>query len=79
MTAKYDIEKFNRSNFPLLKLKMKASLREDNCLSAIERRPTDITDDKWNEMDDSAIANSHLSLADLVLSSVIERKIEKEI
>lgn len=80
MTAKFEIEKFNGSNFALWKLKVKAILRKDNCLAAIEERPKEVTDDdKWNEMDGNAIANLHLALADGVLSSVAEKKTAKEI
>ncbi|KAK8579512.1 hypothetical protein V6N12_069836 [Hibiscus sabdariffa] len=43
-------------------------------------RPTDFTDNnKWNEMDDNAIADLHLALADEVLSSIEEKKTTKEI
>ncbi|KAF2291302.1 hypothetical protein GH714_022364 [Hevea brasiliensis] len=78
MAAKYEIEKFNGSNFSLWKLKMRAILRKDNCLAAIEDRPTGITDDRWKEMDDNAIANLHLAMADTVLSSVAERRQQKK-
>jgi hypothetical protein len=44
MTAKYEIERFNRSNFPLWKMRIKAILRKDNCLAAIGDRPAEITD-----------------------------------
>ena len=54
-------------------------MRKDNCLGTIERRPIGITDDKWKEMDDSAIANLHLALANLVLSSVVEKKMTNEL
>ena len=58
---------------------MKAILRKDNCLATIERRPTGATNDKWKEMDDSAVANLHLALTDSMLSSVVKKKMEKEI
>uniref|UniRef100_A0A2N9IBB7 Integrase catalytic domain-containing protein n=1 Tax=Fagus sylvatica TaxID=28930 RepID=A0A2N9IBB7_FAGSY len=65
MATKYEIEKFNGSNFSLWKMRIKAVLRKDNCLAAIGDRPDEITDDgKWNEMDGNAIANLHLALAD---------------
>jgi len=71
MAAKFEIEKFNGSNFALWKLKMKAILRKDGCLAAISARPATYTDDdKWNEMDGNAMANLHLALADGVLSSI---------
>ena len=79
MAAKFEIEKFSGSNFSLWKLKMKAILRKDNCLPAIEGRPADITDEKWKEMDDNAVASLHLAMADSVLSSIAEKKTAKEI
>ncbi|KAE8725167.1 Eukaryotic translation initiation factor 3 subunit E [Hibiscus syriacus] len=80
MATKFDIEKFNERNFSLWKLKMKAILRKDGCLAAINERPVDFADDiKWNEMDGNAMANFHLALADEVLSSIEEKKTAKEI
>jgi len=80
MAAKYEIERFNESNFSLWKMRIKTILRKDNCLAAIGDRPAEITDNaKCNEMDGNAIANIHLALADEVLSSVVEKKTTKEI
>nr|KYP42748.1 Retrovirus-related Pol polyprotein from transposon TNT 1-94 [Cajanus cajan] len=79
MAAKFEIEKFNGNNFSLWKLKIRAILRKDNCLKAIEGRPSDITDEKWREMDDNAVANLHLAMADSVLSSIAEKTTAKEI
>ena len=45
---------------------MAAILRKDNCLEAIEIRPTDMTDEKWKETDDNVVANLHLAMADSV-------------
>jgi len=51
MATKYEIERFNGSNFSLWKMRIKAILRKDNCLTAIGDRPAEITDNaKWNEM-----------------------------
>ncbi|KAE8706560.1 hypothetical protein F3Y22_tig00110392pilonHSYRG00195 [Hibiscus syriacus] len=59
---------------------MKAILRKDGCLAAINERPVDFADDiKWNEMDGNAMANLNLALADEVLSSIEEKKTTKEI
>ena len=55
-------------------MKIKAVLRKDNCLSAIDKRPKGITDAKWEETDGNAVANLHLVLADEVLSSIAEKK-----
>ena len=79
MATKFEIEKFNGNNYSLWKLKIKAILRKDNCLLAIESRPTGLTNDKWKEIDDNAVANLHLPLANSVLSSVAEEKTAKEI
>jgi len=58
---------------------MKAILRKDNCLAAIEEKPVGITDKKWKEIDNNAIANFHLILADAVLSNIVEKTTTKEI
>ncbi|KAK9042016.1 hypothetical protein V6N11_017099 [Hibiscus sabdariffa] len=80
MATKFEIERFNGRNFSLWKLKIKAILRKDACLAAISERPADFTDNnKWNEMDENAIADLHLALADEVLSSIEEKKTAKEI
>ena len=80
MAAKFEIEKFNGKNFSLWKLKVKAILRKDNCLAAISERPVDFTDDKkWSEMNEDAMADLYLSIADGVLSSIEEKKTAKEI
>jgi hypothetical protein len=80
MAAKYEIERFNGSNFSLWKMRINAILRKDNCLAIIGDGPAKITDNaKWNEMDGNAITNIHIALADEVLSSVAEKKIVKEI
>ena len=46
MVAKFEIEKFNRSNFSLWTMKIRAILRKNNYLEAIGERPAEITDDK---------------------------------
>jgi hypothetical protein len=80
MAAKYEIERFNGSNFSLWKMRINAILRKDNCLAIIGDGPAEITDNaKWNEMDGNAITNIHIALADEVLSSVAEKKIAEEI
>ena len=46
MAAKFEIQKFNKSNFSLWKMKINAVLRKDNCLAAIDKRSEGITDAK---------------------------------
>lgn len=80
MATKFKIEKFNEVNFSIWKLRIKVILRKDNCLVAIKGvRPPGVTNDKWKEMDDNAMANLHLVLADLALSSVAKNESAKEI
>ena len=79
MATKFEIEKFNGNNFFLWKPKIKAILRNDNCLLAIECKSAGLANDKWKEMDDNAIANLHLAPAYSMLSSVVEKETTKEI
>jgi len=60
-------------------LKIKEIMRKENSVAAIESRPTGITYEKLKKMDDNAVANLHLALADSVLSSIAEKKTAKEI
>ena len=73
MVAKHEIEKFNGNNCLLWKM------RKNNCLVANGERPMEITNDKWNEIDDNVISDLHLALTDGVLSSVAEKNTAKEI
>ncbi|KAH1130821.1 hypothetical protein J1N35_002199 [Gossypium stocksii] len=80
MTTQFEIERFNRSNFSLWKLKIKDISRKDNCLVATSDRLINFTDDnKWSKMDGNDITYLHLTLADDVLSSIEEMKTTKEI
>ena len=79
MATKFEIEKSNVNNFSLWKLKIKAILRKDNYLPAIEGRPAGLANDKWKEMDDNVVANLHWALADSILLSIAEKKMAKEI
>ena len=61
-------------------MKMKVILRKNKYLATIRERPIEINDDdKWNKIDDNAIADLHLALENGVLSSVVEKKTTKEI
>ena len=73
IVAKFEIKKFNWSNFSLWKIKIRAILIKYNCLKAIEEKPAWITDDKYNEMDGNVIAGLYLALTDEVLPSVVEK------
>ena len=74
MAAKYEIEKFNESNFTLWKMKMKGILRKNKCLEAIGKRPKEITDEKkWEELNDNVVANLHLAISNGILLSMNEK------
>jgi len=47
MAAKFEIEKFNGRNFSLWKLKIRAILKKDNCLDAIDGRTADKSGKRW--------------------------------
>ena len=80
MAAKYEIEKFNGSNFSPWKMKMRAILRKNMCLEAIGERPKEITDGKkWEEINDNVVADLHLAISDGILSSMNEKMTAAEI
>jgi len=58
---------------------MKAVLRKDHYIVAIEVRPETLTNDKRKETDNNVIANMNLALIDSVLSSVAKKMTAKEI
>lgn len=77
MVVKYDIEKFNGNNLSLWKLKMKAILRKDNCITAMKDRLEGISNEKWKKIYYNVIANLYLVMDDPVLSSVVENTTAK--
>ena len=79
MAANFEIEKFNESNSSLWKIKMQTILRKNNCLETIGERLIQITNNMWNEIYGNTITDLHLTLADGVLSSVVEEKTAKDI
>ena len=79
MVVKYEVEKFNKNKFSLWKIKIKVVLRINNYLTAIEEKPIELIDDKWNEINDNIISNLYLALEDGVLSNMAEKKTAKEI
>jgi len=58
---------------------MKAILRKDNYVYVIGVRPVEITNQRWKENNYNAISNFHLLMVDVVLSSIVEKIIMKEI
>ena len=70
MAVKFEIEKFNGSNFRLWKMKMKGILRKENCLEAIGEIPENVEDKKWEQMDGDVIVSIYLAIAYNILSSI---------
>ncbi|RDX70842.1 hypothetical protein CR513_49869, partial [Mucuna pruriens] len=79
MAAKFEIEKFKGSNFSVWKLKIKEVLRKDNCAGTIEGKPINTIEERWKENDDNTVSKLHLAMTNSVLSSVVKKKIAKEI
>ncbi|KAK0578675.1 hypothetical protein LWI29_014246 [Acer saccharum] len=61
-------------------MKIRSILMKDHCSATISKRPIEITNDgEWNKIDGNVVANLYLALVDGVLSSLAEKKTEKEI
>ncbi|GKV52302.1 hypothetical protein SLEP1_g58891 [Rubroshorea leprosula] len=71
--TKFEIPRFDGSNFALWKLKMHAVLVKDGCAVALlprEEKPEGMTDKQFFEKDEMALANLQLALDDNVLFNV---------
>ena len=69
-TTKFDVEKFDgKSNFLLRKMRVTSLLVKEgthNALLGIEKKPSKIEDDEWNDIDFRAKAMIILCLSDEV-------------
>ncbi|KAK6256141.1 hypothetical protein SCA6_017446 [Theobroma cacao] len=68
--TKFEIPRFDGTNFALWKLKMHVVLVKDGCVVALltkEDKPEDMTDKQFIEKDKMALANLQLDLEDNVL------------
>ncbi|GKU94135.1 hypothetical protein SLEP1_g7663 [Rubroshorea leprosula] len=71
--TKFEIPRFDGSNFALWKLKMHAMLVKDGCAVAFlprEEKPEGMTDKQFSKKDEMALANLQLALDDNVLFNV---------
>ncbi|KAK9113082.1 hypothetical protein Scep_020601 [Stephania cephalantha] len=71
--AKFEIPRFDGTNFALWKLKMQAVLVKDGCAVALlgkDGKPEGMTDKTFAEKDEMAVANILLALEDTVLFNV---------
>ena len=71
---KFDTEKFDgQVNFGLWQLKMKAILVQSGCHKALEvasKKPSGLTDNKYEEIDLKALSVIHLCVSNEVLREV---------
>ena len=77
-TTKFEAEKFNRkSNFLLWKMRVTSLLVKEGthkALLGIEKKPSKMEDDEWNDIDFRAKATIILCLSDEVLYNVMNEK-----
>ena len=70
---KYEIPRFDGSNFTLLKMKMRMVLIKDSCEVALQEKeckPQKMTDRQFEEKDRLTVANLYLTLDDSVLFKI---------
>ncbi|GLJ17022.1 hypothetical protein SUGI_0294540 [Cryptomeria japonica] len=75
--TRFEVHKFNGSNFALWKLKIQALLVKDGCdkaLKGVASKPTNMSTSEWNTMDSMARETIQLSLVDSVFFKVAEEK-----
>ncbi|KAI6692419.1 hypothetical protein NL676_020129 [Syzygium grande] len=76
-STKFEVPKFNGSNYPLWKLKMQAVLVKDGCAVALagkDEKPTEMKDEDFAQKDQMAMADLLLALDDSVLFNVSKKK-----
>ena len=74
-TFKFEIEKFDGSNnFELWKVKMRDMLIQQGVAKALvgkTKKPYDMSNEDWNEIDKKALSAIRLCLADVVLFNIV--------
>ena len=77
-SARFEIEKFNgRNNFEIWKVKMHDLLIQQGVEKALlgkSKQPLTMTDDEWSDIDDRALSDIWLCLADDVLFNIMSEK-----
>ena len=78
-SVRFEIEKFNgRNNFEIWKVKMHDLLVQQGVAKALlgkSKQPFAMTDDEWSDIDDRALSDIRLCLADDVLFNIMSEKI----
>lgn len=74
-SSRFEIEKFNgRNNFEIWKVKMHDLLVQQGVAKALlgkYKQPFAMTDDEWSDIDDRALSDIRLCLADDVLFNIV--------
>ena len=81
-TTKYEISKFDGSNFIFWKMKMQTILLKDGCkitLQEKECKSQEMTDGQYEEKDKLAMMNLYLILDDSILFNIEVETIAKEV
>ena len=77
-SARFEIEKFNgKNNFEIWKVKMYDLLVQQGMAKALlgkSKQPYTMTDDEWSELDERALSDIQLCLADYVLFNIMSEK-----
>jgi hypothetical protein len=75
MSTKLDIPKFDgKISFAVWQVQMKAVLTQLGVCKALKARPNDMTDDKWEDLDEKTLSALQLSLSTDVLREVMNEK-----
>jgi hypothetical protein len=75
MSTKFDIPKFDgKISFVIWQIQMKAVLTQLVVQKALQTRPADMTDDKWQNIDERVLSAIQLSLSFDVLREVMHEK-----
>jgi hypothetical protein len=75
MSTKFDIPKFDgKISFSIWQIQMKAVLTQLVVQKALQTRPADMTDDKWQDIDERVLSTIQLSISFDVLREVMHEK-----
>lgn len=73
-TSKIGVEKFDGIiNFTLWQSKMKAFLVQQGLKKALGKKPEEMVDEKWEEIDEKGLATIQLCLSNEVLSGLLDQ------
>jgi hypothetical protein len=80
MSTKLDIPKFDgKISFVIWQIQIKAVITKLCVRKALQPRPADMTDDKWEDLDEKALSALQLSLSPDVLREVMNAKSAAEL